>query len=177
MKGLNWKGKGAWDIVTANPPYISLAGFARETEGSVRRWEPRLALVPELRGKGGGDGNKGDTFYPALISLARYVGAKVLLMEVGGTAQARRVVEMVLATGDGAKAWEGVEVWCDGLGDRGFAVEDSTMEREGGDADGNDGDGNGKKLSVRKMGTGHGRAVVCFRSEGAKWFGGGERGV
>lgn len=177
MKGLNWKGKGEWDIVTANPPYISPAGYARETEGSVRRWEPRLALVPELRGKGGGDGNKGDTFYPALISFARYVGAKVLLMEVGGTEQARRVVETVLATGDGERAWEGVEVWCDGLGDSGFTVEDSTMDREGEDADGNDGDVNGKKLSVRKMGTGHGRAVVCFRGEGAKWFGAGERGV
>lgn len=175
MKTLNWQRKGGWDIITANPPYISPPGYARETEGSVRGWEPRLALVPPSGGKGGGDGNKGDTFYPALLSLARYVGANILLMEVGGTAQAGRVVEMARAMEGGEKGWEGVEVWCDELGGRGFTGEDSREWRESIGRKKDKARRDGKKTPVRQVGTGYARAVVCFRGEGAEWLGAGKR--
>ena len=35
-----------WDILVANPPYISPKDFDRKTARSVRNWEPRSALVP-----------------------------------------------------------------------------------------------------------------------------------
>ncbi|RPB16196.1 S-adenosyl-L-methionine-dependent methyltransferase [Morchella conica CCBAS932] len=39
-------GRGVVDVVVSNPPYISARGFDVETAASVRRYEPRLALVP-----------------------------------------------------------------------------------------------------------------------------------
>ncbi|MCJ1247855.1 hypothetical protein MMC30_005070 [Trapelia coarctata] len=163
--------RGEWDIVISNPPYISPSGFERETERSVRLWEPRLALVPPLP-SGDSNSNKGDTFYTALLSLARDVGARILLMEVAGTAQAGRVVDMALSTKDARKRdsdWGGVEVWHDELHTPG---ESSTERRGLRDGNGKNGSGNGKKdIPVRQVGTGHARAVVCYRGEGGKWLG------
>lgn len=39
-------GKGNWDILISNPPYISPQAFDHTTTRSVKRYEPRLALVP-----------------------------------------------------------------------------------------------------------------------------------
>lgn len=35
-------------IITCNPPYISKAAFAQQTERSVRNYEPKLALTPHV---------------------------------------------------------------------------------------------------------------------------------
>ncbi|KAI5849630.1 S-adenosyl-L-methionine-dependent methyltransferase [Morchella snyderi] len=97
-------GDGGVDVVVANPPYISVRGFAVETARSVRRYEPRLALVP-----GDGDGG-GDGFYPVVGRVAGELGAGVVAVEVGGWGQAGRV----------QRGWEGgwraVEVWQDYAG-------------------------------------------------------------
>ena len=89
---------GQYDVVTANPPYISRKGYEMETSRSVRRYEPRGALVPPSRvDVGAGDGRcgdeaQGDLFYAPVMDVARRVGAKVVMMEVAGLTQALRVV-------------------------------------------------------------------------------------
>lgn len=91
---------GYVDVVVSNPPYIDPRSFDTETARSVRNYEPRLALVPE------GDG--GDAFYPVVAEIAGRLGARVVMVEVGGWAQAKRVSEG-LEKGE----WESVEVWAD----------------------------------------------------------------
>jgi methylase of polypeptide subunit release factors len=39
-------GIGNWDILISNPPYISPSAFNHTTTRSVKKYEPRLALVP-----------------------------------------------------------------------------------------------------------------------------------
>ncbi|KFY12383.1 hypothetical protein V491_06813, partial [Pseudogymnoascus sp. VKM F-3775] len=88
-----WYGDERFDVVTANPPYISRLGFNRDTERSVRNFEPRLALVPE--GDGGQDSRPEDIFYGKIVEKAERVGARILVMEVAGTEQAGRVASML----------------------------------------------------------------------------------
>ncbi|KAH0609746.1 uncharacterized protein H6S33_012292 [Morchella sextelata] len=105
--GEEGEGRGVVDVVVANPPYVSARGFDVETARSVRRYEPRLALVPrggEWEGDGGGDG-----FYPVVGRVAGELGAGVVAVEVGGWAQAGRVRGVWEGEGEG---WE-VEVWAD----------------------------------------------------------------
>ncbi|MCJ1378739.1 hypothetical protein MMC17_001838 [Xylographa soralifera] len=156
---------GEWDVLVANPPYISPAGFDADTERSVRNYEPKLALVPppppplggvrERFGDGGLDG-AGDTFYVPLDRLARKGGAKIMVVEVVGSEQAVRVVRGIYGVGGGY--WDGCEVWHDGWDGR-RADENS--------ADGKDGGGG---WGVRHLGAGHGRAVVCWRGQGREWL-------
>ncbi|OBT92698.1 formate dehydrogenase (NAD+) [Pseudogymnoascus verrucosus] len=102
-----WYGDERFDVVTANPPYISRLGFNRDTERSVRNFEPRLALVPEEDRIGGVDkGRLEDIFYGRIVEKAEGVGAKILVMEVAGTEQAGRVariVKVLLVLYDGGK--------------------------------------------------------------------------
>ncbi|OBT63264.1 hypothetical protein VE03_07969 [Pseudogymnoascus sp. 23342-1-I1] len=101
-----WYGDETFDVVTANPPYISRLGFNRDTERSVRNFEPQLALVPA------GDGEEGrleDIFYGRILERAEGVGASILIMEVAGTEQAGRVTSMVMGRG----GWGKVEIWRD----------------------------------------------------------------
>ncbi|KAL8965244.1 MAG: hypothetical protein Q9197_006602, partial [Variospora fuerteventurae] len=65
-----------WDIVVANPPYISPDDFNRTTARSVRNWEPKLALVPGSSSDAGvmGEADKeqaGDAFYPRVMAIAK----------------------------------------------------------------------------------------------------------
>ncbi|KAL8982706.1 MAG: hypothetical protein Q9177_005188, partial [Variospora cf. flavescens] len=92
--GKIWERK--WDIVVANPPYISPDDFNRTTARSVRNWEPKVALVPDPSSDAGvmGEADKeqaGDFFYPRIMAIAKKVGAKAVVMEVGVMAQAERV--------------------------------------------------------------------------------------
>ncbi|OBT41072.1 hypothetical protein VE00_10306 [Pseudogymnoascus sp. WSF 3629] len=103
-----WYGDETFDVVTANPPYISRLGFNRDTERSVRNFEPQLALVPEEEdGIGGAEkGRPEDVFYGRIVEKAERVGARILLMEVAGTEQAGRVariVKVLLVLYDGGK--------------------------------------------------------------------------
>ncbi|KAH7033420.1 S-adenosyl-L-methionine-dependent methyltransferase [Microdochium trichocladiopsis] len=98
------------DILLSNPPYISTKGFKEDTERSVRKFEPKLALVP--------DTNLSslfplvvaeDIFYARLLQIARQARPKLALFEVGDLKQATRVVEMAIASQD----WDHLEVWRD----------------------------------------------------------------
>ncbi|KAJ9603291.1 hypothetical protein H2200_012069 [Cladophialophora chaetospira] len=87
-----------WDMVIANPPYISPKDYALggKTEPSVRDYEPKEALVPVDMGRFLPSGIiVADLFYQPLIRIARAVDAKLLVMEVGGSGQALRVGKQV----------------------------------------------------------------------------------
>ena len=113
-----------WDILIANPPYISPRLFAPggTTTRSVRRWEPQLALVPGPSKSSNSQNvrqteredqpERGDEFYPSLLELARSVDAKAVVLEIGDNEQAVRVREMATRyfAGDSDIV---VEVWSD----------------------------------------------------------------
>lgn len=136
-----------WDVIISNPPYISPKQFYKTTARSVRKFEPRLALVPGLSGPQLPDDEQADLFYPRLSYIANQVGAKVLLMEVGDLDQAKRVAKLVKTSG----VWDGVEIWRD----------------EPGALDGDDGMVDG----VLIKGRGNVRSVMCWKEEGCSWLG------
>ena len=98
-----------WDILVANPPYISPQSFLRDTERSVRKYEPTVALVPPSCGQS--DQAIGDSFYPQLLHTANRIQPSLLLVEVADMAQAIRVTECALKEG----RWENCEIWRDWL--------------------------------------------------------------
>ncbi|KAI1623144.1 hypothetical protein EDD37DRAFT_459556 [Exophiala viscosa] len=85
--------RSTWDVIIANPPYISPRDYAPggRTESSVRKYEPKLALVPD----DAPSVHPGDLFYWPLFRVSRAIGAKLLVMEVGDSDQAYRVHNMV----------------------------------------------------------------------------------
>lgn len=83
------------DVIISNPPYISPQDFrlGGPTSKSVRKYEPRLALVPpgHLHFE---HVDQADQFYAALLRIALATHTKLLVMEVGQTSQALRVLEL-----------------------------------------------------------------------------------
>jgi HemK-like putative methylase len=136
-----------FDIIVSNPPYISTDDFNNgQTSRSVRRYEPRMALVPPQRRAGAcsrGDID-GDLFYPRILELGANQGARLLVMEVGGLDQAKRVAKIAMGK------WERVEIWKDWIEPNREPGEDVLIE--------------GRKLSIR--GEGNGRVVACWSAEG-----------
>lgn len=108
---------GQCDFLVANPPYISPRGFNRDTSASVRRYEPRRALVPPNDVLGAPpsesatdkDQDIGDAFYPRLLDIADEVSAKLVVLEVADMSQAKRVVALVLERNPRAEC----EIWRD----------------------------------------------------------------
>lgn len=98
------------DILISNPPYISVSGFARDTARSVRNYEPKLAQVPIPRDREA-DVLEEDVFYSRLLQIGEVLRPKVMLFEVGGAAQARRVVSMAQRRGY-LNGWT-AEIWRD----------------------------------------------------------------
>lgn len=97
------------DVLISNPPYISPSAYDNGTTSrSVRRYEPKLALVPPPPSVGMNvNVARGDEFYAKILEVAKYVEAKLVVFEVGDPAQADRVRKMM---SDGG--WEGdMEVW------------------------------------------------------------------
>lgn len=100
-----WSDTGNWDVIVSNPPYISEEDYAPggNTTRSVRRYEPKAALVPPH-----------DTmlFYRHILRIAGDVDARVVVMEVGGTSQALEVSQLAADQG-----WQDEEhrngIWCD----------------------------------------------------------------
>ena len=95
--------KGQWDILIANPPYVSPRGFAKDTSLSVRRYEPRTALIPPKDcvavgspNTGASDQDVGDAFYPRLLEISEQVKAELVVMEVADIHQAQRVACLAL---------------------------------------------------------------------------------
>ncbi|KAF2262922.1 S-adenosyl-L-methionine-dependent methyltransferase [Lojkania enalia] len=78
---------GKWDVLTANPPYVSLKAYWSSTALSVRHFEPRRALQAHNRPEMDG----GDTFYPRILRTARLVDAQIVLLEVADLQQGLRV--------------------------------------------------------------------------------------
>ena len=142
-----------WDIIISNPPYISPKQFNTVTSSSVRRFEPKLALVPDIErttphssDETPSDAQIGDAFYSRLLEITAKSGAGIALFEVGDMAQAQRVAGEAL----GMNLWESVTIWRDQPGlENGLSEVVSPQ---------------GKKVAV----TGHGnaRAVVLCRDDG-----------
>jgi methylase of polypeptide subunit release factors len=155
-----WYGDETFDVVTANPPYISQTGFNRDTERSVRNFEPRLALVPAVdKGEEGEGGRPEDIFYGKIVERAEGVGARILIMEVAGTEQAGRVARMVRER----TGWRKIEIWRDFP--NGVAAEEDVGGHEGIGGRGVIGEGAlGEEIVLR--GVGEGRSVVCWRAVG-----------
>lgn len=107
------------DLLISNPPYIPPRSFARDTERSVRNYEPKLALVPnrskeeieELNSNGADI--LADIFYARLLSLSRTLEPKRVLLEVAGLEQARRVISMVYRDSWAREQYPRVEMWRD----------------------------------------------------------------
>lgn len=146
-----------YDILISNPPYISTSAFRTTTAASVRKFEPKLALVPPTSPYDSDDRctvEDGDLFYPKLFQIAESSGTKVVLFEVADMEQACRVAAMA---GD---SWDGVEVWRDDPGAvTGKEAEHVNVGKQGLTRD------------VRVRGRGNGRSVVAFRGEGGRWIG------
>lgn len=136
-----------WDILISNPPYISPSGYWATTTRSVRKFEPKLALVPpEAISAQQSDVDQGDIFYPRLLSIARDVEAKIVLFEVADVEQARRVA----ALAKDRNIFDGIEIWRDQPG----VVSDVPVDEEG----------------FMFIGEGQARSVVCWRGAGASWL-------
>ena len=144
-----------YDIMISNPPYISTSAFRQTTSASVRKHEPKLALVPPvpLASTDQVPQDDGDLFYPKLYELATRFNTKVVLFEVADMEQALRVAGMA---GDD---WEVVEVWRDDPDAGGGEVENVNI-----------GAGAARRRVVVK-GVGNGRSVVACRGEGLRWLG------
>jgi len=147
----------SYDILICNPPYISQTDFHKTTSRSVRRYEPRLALVPpsasqhtRLR-----TDDSGDIFYPRLITIADNIRAKIVLFEVADLQQARRVAKM-LVKHDGGPAWKGVEIWKDQPTSEGEMEHVCEKDDE--------------IRGVMVRGRGNGRSVFAWRGEGQGWM-------
>ncbi|KAL8721125.1 MAG: hypothetical protein Q9181_007779, partial [Wetmoreana brouardii] len=115
-----------WDVVVANPPYISPRSFAKDTERSVRNWEPKEALVPPSPFSASPSSSptsvapagktteqagleEGDTFYPFILAIAEKVNAKIVAMEVADMGQAKRVAALM----GQSRRWARREFWRD----------------------------------------------------------------
>ncbi|EHA47444.1 hypothetical protein MGG_14921 [Pyricularia oryzae 70-15] len=135
---------GSWDVVTCNPPYISEAGFARDTTRSVRNFEPRNANVPEERDLGGlyGTVRPEDVFYARVLDMCReQLRPRVVFFEVGDLEQAKRVAGMALRDHAQVEIWRDLpDVMPDS--DDGFA----SISIDG--------------VTVAAKGSGHGRGVL-----------------
>ena len=84
----------------------------QETSRSVRNWEPRLALVPEIDCYDGVAPE--DVFYRRLLDIhTRLSRSKVLIVEIGDDAQALRVAGMALENELPSRR-NTVEIWRDG---------------------------------------------------------------
>jgi len=136
-----------WDIVISNPPYISETGFNKNTNRSVRNWEPKLALVPQkVQDRELSHSQAEDVFYYKILDAARLGNARVVLMEVGDLQQALRVAHIAVNMG----LWSMVEIWRDWPDqqpDLPNELEEAVVSQH----------------RIRVRGTGHGRSVLCRR--------------
>ena len=140
--------EGRWDILISNPPYISPSSFDKDTSLSVRRYEPRTALVPLEKfvapnpfGNAAIDDKAiGDAFYPRLLNSSQPVRAKIIVMEVADMEQAQRVANLALSHIPQAQC----EIWRDWPDQVPFQQE--TLQVQGN--------------PVKVIGRGNGRAVI-----------------
>ncbi|KAI0883171.1 S-adenosyl-L-methionine-dependent methyltransferase [Annulohypoxylon maeteangense] len=142
------KGVGAVDILVSNPPYISTRGFNHDTERSVRKYEPKLALVPAPSANAVlyPECQPEDIFYARILDVAKALRSRFIALEVGDLAQGLRVVQMARTRFESAE----IEIWRDWPD---MSANDD--EPENAKVDG---------VEVLIRGSGHGRAVFIRRS-------------
>lgn len=140
-----------YDVLVSNPPYISSSAFRTTTAASVRRYEPKLALVPPQSSKEI-HAQDGDLFYPVLYNIASRLNTKVVLFEVADMEQACRVATMA------NEHWGTVEIWRDDPGA-------TTCETEYAEAPCD------LRPRIRVRGAGNGRSVVAYTVEKENWRG------
>ena len=149
-----------YDLLIANPPYISPKQFAPGgiTSPSVRKWEPELALVPQqptlpkhgnLPAKQHLAGpslplERGDEFYPILFGVAIMVDANAVVVEIGDAEQAARIASLACEIFIGNL----IEVWRD----------DGSVDAVN----------PGRKQDLQALAR-DGRAVVVWRNSWARW--------
>lgn len=141
--------KQNYEVLISNPPYISSRAFRIMTAASVRRYEPKLALVPP-HSPTQQVVEDGDAFYPKLYDIAKSVNSKVVLFEVADMEQACRVAAMA------GKHWAIVEIWRDDPSATAGGIEYIDV-------------GHGDRRIVRVRGQGNGRSVVAYTAEGSQW--------
>jgi HemK-like putative methylase len=86
-----------WDILVSNPPYVSkdVWNHGRGQLGySVRKYEPRLALVPGDNYRIQEGVRHEDTFYARLLDVGAMLKTQLLLLEIGDEQQALRVARL-----------------------------------------------------------------------------------
>jgi HemK-like putative methylase len=140
-----------YDVVISNPPYISPKDYAPggRTTPSVRKFEPKLALVPPARGTG--LKVEADLFYTHIVDIVVAARAKLICMEVGDSGQAARVADMAASYFESDCIGSDpavIEIW----NDDGTVVSHSQAAKQS--------DGAGMGLE---------RVVVIFRHEWALW--------
>jgi methylase of polypeptide subunit release factors len=100
------------DLLISNPPYVSQTEFRNGTTArSVRRFEPKLALVPPHEGSGVEDCMPEDIFYHRILTLAFKLWAKLTVLECGDSHQANRVVALHKRLASAESGQFSAEVW------------------------------------------------------------------
>ncbi|KAI0490462.1 S-adenosyl-L-methionine-dependent methyltransferase [Xylaria cf. heliscus] len=142
------------DLMVANPPYVSQRGFDTATERSVRNYEPKLALVPDLdlaASIAAPSCLSEDIFYQRLLAIAESLQPPFAAFEVGDMAQAVRVLEMAAKGRRGEEQrWHILEIWRD-VPDAMPAADEETVVMV-----------SGRQVPVR--GSGHGRVVFLSQT-------------
>lgn len=136
------------DILISNPPYISPIEFSRTTSRSVRNFEPKLALVPEIQHHQSGV-DPGDVFYPRLLEVADELEAKVILFEVADLEQAKRVASMMAQR----QTYPNIEIWRDDPASQGDSEAFTSHDTD-----------------VKILGDGNGRSVFAWRGKANQWI-------
>ncbi|KAJ5504668.1 hypothetical protein N7463_007542 [Penicillium fimorum] len=118
------------DLLISNPPYISQTEFRNGTTArSVRRFEPKLALVPPYSCSGIEDCMPEDIFYHRILTLAFKLKAKLTVLECGDSSQANRVVALHKRLASAESGKSSAEVWPSrekDLAENGFHVTDGS---------------------------------------------------
>lgn len=143
------------DILISNPPYISSSDYYCTTSPSVRRFEPKLALVPPTLGKGGTATNDADLFYNPILQVARQLDSRILLLEVADLPQAERVA-LLMTQQD---RWDGIEIWRDDPRDSAKSSASELLLNDSTSA-----------VTIRVLGEGEARSVLAYRGRGRQWL-------
>lgn len=177
-----------FDILTANPPYISPAHFSLGSSGrtarSVRKYEPSLALVPGQSinpPRVWPDDVKitpGDEFYYHILPLTFALNVGLTVLEVGDTEQAHRAVELARVMASMADARRGdtetlLELWLDDGRTEVWGAKDVTPTA-GKDtailmATKRAGEAKADRPESDQVEEASARAIVVWRREWAKW--------